>query len=137
MCRASDMIHDTSHSNLGDNDIRATNFSCKGAKVSPVLRFCPGSHHMVNTNEELKAKKVGNGSQCKCRTVKPKSGAKRVWKRIYGLILRSHERCNQKKIHQLTSQVAVDESSRGVLYLIVSSKLWHPGRAHTISQFAQ
>ena len=28
------------------------------------------------------------------------------WKRIYGLILRSHERCNQKKIHQLTSQLA-------------------------------
>ena len=30
------------------------------------------------------------------------------WKRIYGLILRSHERCNQKKIHQLTSQLAED-----------------------------
>ena len=60
--------------------MRATNFSCRGAKISPVLRLFPGSHHMVNTNEELKEKKVGNGSQCKCKAVRLKSGAERVWK---------------------------------------------------------
>ena len=35
---------------------------------------------MVNTNDYLAEKKVGNGSQCKCKQVKLKPGARRVWK---------------------------------------------------------
>ena len=35
---------------------------------------------MVNTNAYLTEKKVGNGSQCKCKQVKLKPGARRVWK---------------------------------------------------------
>ena len=75
--RASRVIHDICHANLGDDDIKATNLTCKGAKVSPVLRFYPGSLHMANTNEELKTKKVGNGSQCKCKSIKLKEGTTR------------------------------------------------------------
>lgn len=80
----SQLIHDISHSRLGDNDMRATDYSCKGAKISPVLRCYPGSHHMVNINDELKDKKVGNGSQCKCKSVKLKDGARREWKNLDG-----------------------------------------------------
>ena len=35
---------------------------------------------MVNTNKYLKKKRIGNGSQCKCKAVKLKAGARPVWK---------------------------------------------------------
>ena len=35
---------------------------------------------MVNTNKYLKEKKIGNGSQCKCKQIKLKPGARPVWK---------------------------------------------------------
>ena len=54
--RVSQIIHDISHIRLGDNNIRSTEYSCKGSKISPVMRCYPGSHHMVNINEELKEK---------------------------------------------------------------------------------
>ena len=49
--RVSKVVHDVSHSMLSDDDMRSTNFSCRGAKISPIMRCYPGSHHMVNTND--------------------------------------------------------------------------------------
>ena len=78
---ASDVVHDITHTRLGDDDIREENTKKGGgSKITPVMRCCPGSMHMVNTNKYLKEKKIGNGSQCKCKRVKLKPGARRVWK---------------------------------------------------------
>ena len=69
------------HTRLGDDDIRQENTKKGGgSKLTPVLRCCPGSIHMANTNEDLKKKKIGNGSQGKCKSVKLKPGARPVWK---------------------------------------------------------
>ena len=35
---------------------------------------------MVNNNERLEKDKIGNGSLCKCRRVKLKTGGRKVWK---------------------------------------------------------
>ena len=35
---------------------------------------------MVNTNKHLSEKKVGNGTQCRCKRVKHKSGTRPTWK---------------------------------------------------------
>ena len=79
--RASNVVHDIAHSRLGDDDIREENTKQSGgAKITPVMRCCPGSMHMVNTNKYLKENNVGNGSQCKCKRVKLKPGARPVWK---------------------------------------------------------
>ena len=78
--KVSKVIHDITHSRIGDDGIRATGYGNNGAKISPVLRFYPGSQHMVNTNEDLEEKKTGNGSLCKCRSVKLKRSHRRVWK---------------------------------------------------------
>ena len=52
---ASNVIHDIAHTRLGDDDIRQENTKKGGgSKLTPVLRCCPGSIHMVNTNEDLK-----------------------------------------------------------------------------------
>ena len=78
--QVSKVIHDITHSRIGDDGIRATGYGSSGAKISPVLRFYPGSQHMVNSNEDLEEKKTGNGSLCKCRSVKLKRSHRRVWK---------------------------------------------------------
>ena len=53
--RASNVVHDIAHSRLGDDDIREENTKHSGgAKITPVMRCCPGSIHMVNTNKYLK-----------------------------------------------------------------------------------
>ena len=78
---ASNVMHDIVHTRLGDDDIKQENTKKGGgAKITPVMRCYPGSLHMVNTNAYLTEKKVGNGSQCKCKQVKLKPGARRVWK---------------------------------------------------------
>ena len=48
--------------------------------MSPVVRCYTGLHHMVNTNKHLSEKKVGNGTQCRCKRVKIKSGTRPTWK---------------------------------------------------------
>ena len=60
--KVSRIIHDISHSRLGDNNIRTTAFSCKVAKILPVLRCYPGSHHMVNTHKE-ESEKIRTGTR--------------------------------------------------------------------------
>ena len=78
---ASNVVHDIAHTRLGDDDIREENTKKGGgSKITPVMRCCPGSMHMVNTNKYLKEKNIGNGSQCKCKQVKLKPGARPVWK---------------------------------------------------------
>ena len=78
--KASPTIHDIIHSKIGDASIRTTSLPNKGAKVSPVLRFYPGSRHMVNTNGELETKKTANGSLCGCSKVRLKKSGNRIWK---------------------------------------------------------
>lgn len=79
--KVSQTIHDTIVTTLGDNDVRATGFQCKDAKIDPLLRLHPGSHHMCITNEDLD-KGRGNGTLCKCVGVKFKRGSedRRQWK---------------------------------------------------------
>ena len=79
--KVSQNIHDTIVNTLGDDDVRATGFTCKDAKIEPLLRVYPGSHHMCITNEDLD-KGRGNGTLCKCVGVKLKRGgkSKRQWK---------------------------------------------------------
>ena len=79
--QASSVMHDIVHTRLGDDGIKQENTKKGGgAKITPVMRCYPGSLHIVNTNDYLAKKKVGNGSQCKCKQVKLKPGARRVWK---------------------------------------------------------
>ena len=79
--RASNVIHDITHSRLGDNDIKQeTSRFGGGSKISPVMRCYAGSLHMVNTNKYLAKKKIGNGTQCKCKRVKLNKGARPTWK---------------------------------------------------------
>jgi len=71
------VVQDTIISQLGDDDVRATEFLNRGAKIEPVLRVYPGSHHMCITNENLNEGR-GNGTLCKCVKVKLKqNGAER------------------------------------------------------------
>ena len=72
-------IHDTIVTLLGDDDIKSTEFSSKGAKIDPLLRMYPGSHHMCITNDDLK-KGRGNGTLCRCVEVKLKDITRRQWK---------------------------------------------------------
>ena len=79
--RASNVVHDIAHTRLGDDDIREENTKKGGgAKITPVIRCCSGSMHMVNTNTYLGEKNIWNGSRCKCKIVKLKPGARPVWK---------------------------------------------------------
>ena len=56
--RASNVIHDITHSRLGDDDIREESSKFGGgSKISPVMRCYTGSHHMVDTNKYLTKKK--------------------------------------------------------------------------------
>jgi hypothetical protein len=77
--KVSQSIHDTITTSLGDNDVRATGFQCKDAKIEPLLRVYPGSHHMCITNEDLD-KGRGNGTLCRCVRVKLKKNNRRRWK---------------------------------------------------------
>jgi hypothetical protein len=77
--KVSQSIHDTITTSLGDNDVRATGFQCKDAKIEPLLRIYPGSHHMCITNEDLD-KGRGNGTLCKCVRVKLTNNHRRRWK---------------------------------------------------------
>ncbi len=76
----SQVVQDTIISQLGDDDVRATEFLNRGAKIEPVLRVYPGSHHMCITNKNLNEGR-GNGTLCKCVKVKLKqNGAERKCK---------------------------------------------------------
>lgn len=81
--KVSQAIQDVVVSKLGDDDIRATDFSSKGAKITPAMRCYPGSHHMCITNKDLD-KGRGNGTLCRCLGVKLKQGARREWKNWEG-----------------------------------------------------
>ncbi|KAL7448089.1 hypothetical protein ACHAWC_000349, partial [Mediolabrus comicus] len=73
-------FHDAVITQLGDDDIRATEFAASGAKIEPALRTYPGCHHMCITNEDLDQGR-GNGTLCKCLRVKlMKDGRERRWK---------------------------------------------------------
>ena len=73
-------FHDTVVTQLGDDDIRSTDFAANGAKIEPALRVYPGSHHMCITNEDLDQGR-GNGTLCKFLKVKlTKDGQERRWK---------------------------------------------------------
>lgn len=78
--RVATAVHDAIISQLGDDDIKATDWFCQGAKIEPALRVYPGSHHMCITNENLDQGR-GNGTLCKCLRVKLKqNGQERKWK---------------------------------------------------------
>lgn len=77
--KVSQSIHDTIVTSLGDDDIKSTNFHCKDAKIDPLLRFYPGSHHMCITNADLN-KGRGNGTLCRCLRIKLKNTNKLIWK---------------------------------------------------------
>ncbi len=78
--KVSAAFHDTVITQLGDDDIRSTQFAANGAKIEPALRTYPGSHHMCITNDDLK-KGRGNGTLCKCLRIKlKKDGRERRWK---------------------------------------------------------
>ena len=81
--KVSQAIQDVVVSKLGDDDIRATDFSSKGAKITPAMRCYPGSHHMCITNKDLD-KGRGNGTLCRCLGVKLKQGARRELKNWEG-----------------------------------------------------
>ena len=53
-------LENTIATQLGDDDIRSTNFASNGAKIEPAPRIYPGSHHMCITNEDLDQGR-GNG----------------------------------------------------------------------------
>ena len=72
--------HDTVVTQLGDDNIKSTDFASKGAKIEPALRVYPGSHHMCITNEDLDQGR-GNGTLCKFLRVKLREdGRERRWK---------------------------------------------------------
>eukprot|EP00985_Skeletonema_marinoi_P034984 scaffold45324_cov168-Skeletonema_marinoi.AAC.4 len=50
--KASAAFHDTVITQLGDDDIRLTEFAANGAKIEPTLRIYPGSHHMSYVHNE-------------------------------------------------------------------------------------
>eukprot|EP00985_Skeletonema_marinoi_P016493 scaffold8885_cov170-Skeletonema_marinoi.AAC.3 len=77
--KISQALHGIITTELGDNDIKSTDFKTKGAKLDPVLRLYHGSHHMCITNDDL-SKGRGNGTLCKCIKVKLKKGKRRRWK---------------------------------------------------------
>jgi len=78
--KVSAAFHDTVITQLGDDDIKVTEFAASGAKIEPVLRTYPGCHHMCITNEDLD-KGRGNGTLCKCLKVKlRRNGLERRWK---------------------------------------------------------
>jgi hypothetical protein len=52
-------------------------------KVDPLLRFYSGSPHMCISNEQLKEGR-GNGSLCKCVSIKLKQDAVQEWKKWEG-----------------------------------------------------
>ena len=81
--KISQALHDIITTELGDNDIKSTDFKTKGAKLDPVLRLYHGSHHMCITNDDL-SKGRGNGTLCKCIKVKLKKGKRRRWKNWEG-----------------------------------------------------
>ena len=73
-------LHDIITTQLGDDDIKSTEFTSNGAKIEPALRIYPGSHHMCITNEDLDQGR-GNGTLCKFLRVKlRKDGRERRWK---------------------------------------------------------
>jgi len=80
--KVSQAVHDTVITMLGDDDIRSSEFHTNGAKIEPLLRLYPGSPHMCITNEDLKNGR-GNGTLCKCVSVKLKNGQRR-WKNWEG-----------------------------------------------------
>ena len=52
---ASNVVHNIAHTRLGDDDIREPKSQQGGgSKITPVMRCCSGSVHMVNTNKYLK-----------------------------------------------------------------------------------
>ena len=60
---------------LGDDDIREENTKKGvGSKITPVIRCCAGSMHMVNTNKYLTDKNIGNGSRCKFKRLSSNPG---------------------------------------------------------------
>eukprot|EP00984_Skeletonema_dohrnii_P017132 scaffold7732_cov150-Skeletonema_dohrnii-CCMP3373.AAC.2 len=81
--KISQALHDIITTELGNNDIKSTDFKTKGAKLDPVLRLYHGSHHMCITNDDL-SKGRGNGTLCKCIKVKLKKGKRRRWKNWEG-----------------------------------------------------
>jgi len=81
--KISQALHDIITTELGDNDIKSTDFKTKGAKLDPVLRLYHGSHHMCITNDDL-SKGRGNGTLCKCIKIKLKKGKRRRWKNWEG-----------------------------------------------------
>ena len=50
--KASAAFHDTVITQLGDDDIRLTEFAANVAKIEPTLRIYPGSHHMSYVHNE-------------------------------------------------------------------------------------
>ena len=57
--RVSNVVHDTVHKRLGDDDIREENTKKGGgSKIMPVVQCCAGSVHMVNTNKYLTDKNI-------------------------------------------------------------------------------
>ena len=51
--KAHTAFHDTAVTQLGDDNIKSTDFDGKGTKIKPALCVYPGSHHMCITNEDL------------------------------------------------------------------------------------
>jgi len=81
--KISKALHDIITTELGDDDIKSTGFTSRNAKIDPVIRVYPGSHHMCITNDDLK-KGRGNGTLCKCVRVRLKRGKQRQWKNWEG-----------------------------------------------------
>ena len=81
--RVSAAVHDIAVSKLGDNDIKCTDLSAKGAKIDPVLRLFPDAPFMCISNEDLD-KGRGNGTLCKFVSVKLKSDVDMTWKNWEG-----------------------------------------------------
>ena len=73
-------IHARNHPSVHSNDLPPDNVICIECLIESEMLCYPGSLHMVNTNKYLTEKKIGNGTQCKCKQIKLKSGARRVWK---------------------------------------------------------
>jgi len=73
-------FHDAVITQLGDDDIKATEFGANGTKVEPALRTYPGCHFMCVTNKDLDQGR-GNGTLCKLLRVKlRRNGEERKWK---------------------------------------------------------
>ena len=70
-------MHDIVHTQLGDDDIKQeTTKKGGGSKITAVMRCYPGPLHMVDTNKYLTENKIGNDTQCKCKQIKLKPGAR-------------------------------------------------------------